>query len=78
MNNNKNVLEEEFSLPPTKRLRSSVILFDWQTQCFFCHQSVVFDSRHPDGCDGSFVRIIQLIDCLTVCEKRNDPGGVEE
>jgi hypothetical protein len=42
---------------------------------FLCCHSVVFDGRHHDRCDGSFVRTIELHDnVLIVCENGTTHG----
>jgi hypothetical protein len=63
---------------PLKQLRSSQLTFNWQTDCFFCTQPVVFDARHPDRCDSNYVRTLESrSNIIATCRERNDEWGLQ-
>ena len=60
---------EEVAKP--KLLRSTVVSFDWKVQCFFCKETCVIDSRHPDRSNQRRVATLTIIDSvLRRCEER--------
>lgn len=64
---------KDITVPPAKQLRSAVGTFNWKTDCFFCGEPVVIDTRHPDRCDGSYARCIETHGTLVAkCQERND------
>ena len=70
--------EEDITVPQSKRLRSSGSGFTWKQHCFLCAGPAAIDERHPDRCDTSYVRTLQIYDnTMKVAAQRNDQWALE-
>jgi hypothetical protein len=64
------------SIPKT--LRSVSHAFSWKEDCFYCGLPAVKDARHPERCDVTSVRTLQIRDrTLQMARIRSDKWGLE-
>ncbi len=60
-------------MPQAKRLRSSVLSFNWKENCKLCGELVGFDTRHPERNKIHTVTTLPMRDnLLECCGKRGD------
>ena len=70
---------EDDQLPQAKRLRSSMLSFNWKNNCMLCGKFAEFDTHHPERNKVHNVTTLPMRDkLLECCGKRGDAcmGGV--
>ena len=66
-------VSENDQLPPAKKLRSSMLPFDWKKNCMLCGNVAQFNARHPERDRVYNVTTLPMRDkLLECCIKRGD------
>lgn len=66
------------SKPPTKKLQSDSLPFNWKDDCMLCGRSASIDSRHPERSQVCPVRTLPIrMTLLEQCVKRSDTWAFE-
>ncbi len=60
---------DDVQLPQAKRLRSSVLLFNWKENCMLCVKSAEIDARHPERNKVHRVTTLAMTSCLNAVAK---------